>query len=365
MASGGHSGSTCLDSILRNPSVLGKMLMLIVGNVRRGVFASLNLSLSDCRFLSYSELRTKAITQEKVVSIAEKALDKTEMLMTTDAESSKRTSWMNLFTSTLNIYKKLPSSRKTAIIKLIIPDSETGVARELVVLEFATLASTHRWMKPVTSNARNNEIFLVVSDWLGLVHNSLDSARLSCLSASSILNMGEFIRIGLRLKSVAKCLNISRQNLKELSLLEPTTISPAKLLKRIRSMLSASWEELEVDTQYTDQVRKYGRDQALLRMVSLLIARFHIWTVGRLGVVMIFIRLSSVKFVIVRQNDSHRAPLLWPYTTSFGIRVDQASEDDSVVSQMKKALQKVLRASLELLEKRRPTRRLGHPDLEV
>ena len=65
MASGGHSGSTCLDSILRNPSVLGKMLTLIVGNVRRGVFASLNLSLNDCRFLSSSELRTSVLTRSK------------------------------------------------------------------------------------------------------------------------------------------------------------------------------------------------------------------------------------------------------------------------------------------------------------
>ena len=128
--------------------------------------------------------------------------------------------------------------------------------------------------------------------------------------------------MGLRLKYVASCLNISRQNLRELTRLEPSPITPRKLLNRIGSLLSASWEELETDSQYTDQVRKYGRTQALSRMVATLVTLYHFWLGGRAKIVKLFLKFSNVKIVVVRQVDVIPQSLLWPYTSSFGIRID-------------------------------------------
>jgi len=150
-----------------------------------------------------------------------------------------------------------------------------------------------------------------------------------------------------------------------LTFLEPSTITPHRLLRRIKSLLSASWEELEVDSQYIDQMRKYGRSQALLRMVSPLVVLYQFWMVGRSGIGRLFLKLSTIKLVVVRQADLNPNSPLWPYTSSFEVRVDPASEDDSIIVHMKKSLQKVLRASLELLDIPRPAKKFGHPDLEV
>lgn len=80
-----------------------------------------------------------------------------------------------------------------------------GVARELVILELASIGYLHRRMKPITSNGRNNEVFLVASNSLQLIPNSPENAKFVCYAASSMPNVGEFIRIGMRLKSEARC----------------------------------------------------------------------------------------------------------------------------------------------------------------
>jgi len=243
---------------------------------------------------------TKKATQEKVVTICNKVSDRSEDLVTMDAESSLETNWTTLLVSTLTIIGRLLFLKKTAIIKLIIPPEELGLAREFILTEMIPLECSHRWAKPVTLHARNNEIFLILSNGHQLQLNSPEQVQYTCRLAS-IANVGEFIRIGMRLKSIAQCLNISRQNLKELTLLEPSTITPRKLLSRIRSLLSASWEELEVDSQYTDQVKKYGRTQDLLRMASPLIVLYYFWLAGRSNIVRLFLKLSHVKLVVIRQ----------------------------------------------------------------
>jgi len=160
---------------------------------------------------------TKAATQEKVVSICHSVIENSEVLVTMDAESSHGVNWTSLLVSTLTIVEKIPFQRKTAIIKLIIPAEELVLAMEFVIVELASLGNKHKWAKPITSHSRNNEIFLIASNWLQLNLNLPESVKYACYLASSIANIGEFIRVGLRLKSVALCLNIARRNLKELN----------------------------------------------------------------------------------------------------------------------------------------------------
>jgi len=279
---------------------------------------------------------TKSTTQNKIISISHEHLDRSEVLLTMDAESSKETNWTPLLSNSLRVLSGMPFQRKTAIIKLIVPPEDMNFISEFTIREMAALGLYHRWSKPITSHARNNEIFLIISDWIPLFINLPEQVKYMCHLASSMANIGEFFRIGLRLKSAATCLNISRQNLKELTLLEPTTITPRKLLDRIRSTLSALWEELEVDKQYTNQVRKYGRTQALLRMVAPLIVLYHFWIGGRSGIVKMFLKLSSVKMVVVRQVDATPFSPIWPYTSTFGVRIDQSSDEESTIRQTKK-----------------------------
>jgi len=93
-------------------------------------------------------------------------IDRSEVLITMDAESSLETNWTTLLVSTLTIVGRIPFQRKTVIIKLIVPTEELGLAREFVITELVALGYAHRWAKPVISHSRNREIFLITINWL-------------------------------------------------------------------------------------------------------------------------------------------------------------------------------------------------------
>jgi len=121
------------------------------------------------RSITGSTYSTKIATQE-VISLCYGAVDKSEVLLTRDAESSQETNWTPLLASTLAIIGKIPFQRKTAIIKLIVPTDELGLVREFVIKELASLGYHQRWAKPITSHSRNNDIFLVASNLFHLLN---------------------------------------------------------------------------------------------------------------------------------------------------------------------------------------------------
>ena len=307
----------------------------IIG-LRRSVLESTNI------------LQTK--TQKKIVSLSRECSRADSVLLTMDAETTDNQNWISLLGATLTILVGIKVTKKVAIIKLIIPQEAGSDIDSSVESLLSPLGLIHYWSKPVSSNHLNNEIFLIVSNCLEMERGtSMERAKTLCTMFSSCSQVQQLIDLGMKLKDAIPCLDISHQNLVELTLLPVKDISPRALFRRLIKCCQARWEELERDVKMCEYVRRRGREEALTELILPIFILYHYWGAGRHRVLQLTQFLSSHYLVVCDQSQrSHSLPY-WPVFTSYTIQLYPSGEGRlSILDQSRKVIKKVMRALLTL-----------------
>ena len=191
---------------------------------------------------------------------------------------------------------------------------------------------------------------------------SIDRARYLCSMFSSCSQVQQLIDLGIRLKDAIPCLNISNQNLIELTLLPTEDVTPKALFRRLIKCCHARWEELEKDIKMCEYVRRRGREEALTELILPIFILYHYWGAGRQRVLQLTQLLTSHYLVVCDQSQrSHSLPY-WPVFTFYTIQLYPSGEGRlNVLDQARRVLKKVMRALLTLYCKPPPHLARCHP----